>query len=337
MAHAAPTATPAAGGAPRVLGFDAIAALLEGLPLVDAMEAGFVAYSRGDANVPPVGELLLPGGECHIKHGTIRGHPHYVVKVASGFPGNPALGLPAANGLMLLFDASTGAAVAVLLDRGLLTDARTAAAGALAARLLAPDRPDGSGAIGIVGTGAQARFQARWLLGVTSERRLRCWGRSAAKAQRLAEELRGIGFDAAASPDLGEMMAASSLVVTTTNAEDPLILPEHLHPGLHVTAIGSDAAHKQELHAGVLAEADAVVVDSRAQAALRGEVHRAVAAGTLSMERVVEIGEVAAGTRPGRIDERSVTVADLTGLAVQDLQIASAVVSADRAAQEPPP
>ena len=125
------------------------------LPTVDvqsAIEEAFAAYSRGEAVVPPVGEMSFddPPGEVHLKYGYLKNGEHYVVKIASGFYDNPSLGLPSSQGLMLLFDQATGVLSSVLLDEGKLTDLRTGAAGAVAARHLAPERIE---AIGVGGTG----------------------------------------------------------------------------------------------------------------------------------------------------------------------------------------
>ncbi len=142
----------------RVVRWDEIDSALARVDVVAEIERGFVAYSRGECVVPPVGELIFdePPGEVHIKYGYVRGEEHYVVKVASGFYGNAKLGLPSGQGMMILFRQATGEPVLVLLDEGRLTDERTAAAGAAAARLLAPPEIE---AIGIFGTGIQARLQ----------------------------------------------------------------------------------------------------------------------------------------------------------------------------------
>ena len=119
-----------------VVSWPLIEAVLDGIDLQAEMARGFIEYSRGDCVIPPVGELLIeeePRGEVHIKYGYVRGGDTYVIKIASGFPGNTALGLPTSNGMMLLFDTTTGVLKRALLEEGRLTDIRTAAAGALAA------------------------------------------------------------------------------------------------------------------------------------------------------------------------------------------------------------
>jgi len=154
-----------------------ITAIVENLDVVAAMEEGFIQYSKGNTVVPPVGELLFedPKGDAHIKYGYIKNDDYYVVKIASGFYDNAKLGIPSSQGLMVLFDQKTGVPKAVLLDEGYLTDIRTAAAGALAAKYFAPKEITG---IGIVGTGIQARLQLKYLQTITSCDVVWIWGRN---------------------------------------------------------------------------------------------------------------------------------------------------------------
>ncbi|MEM7336454.1 MAG: hypothetical protein AAF490_30525, partial [Chloroflexota bacterium] len=126
---------------PKIINKAQIETILQQIPpqnLLQLIEWGFKQYSLGNSVVPPVGELLMDNGEVHIKYGLIKGNDHYVIKIASGFFDNPKLGLPTSNGMMLAFNQKTGQPTAVLLDEGLLTDVRTAVAGAIAAKHLAP-------------------------------------------------------------------------------------------------------------------------------------------------------------------------------------------------------
>ncbi len=308
----------------RVHARAAIERALADLDLLPAIEAGFVALSEGRANVPPVGELIVEKGEVHIKYGAIAGDDRYVVKIASGFYGNPARGLASGNGLMLLFDQETGAPTDVLLDAGLLTDIRTAIAGAVAAKHLAPR--DG-GPVGILGTGVQARLQLRHLRGVVPFDHAVVWGRDAAKVARYRADMAGEGFSVEAAASPAALAARCRLIVTTTPAVTPLLTAADIRPGTHINAMGSDTPHKQELDAAILARAERVVADSRAQAQLRGEIFRACAAGLLDLGRVAEIGEVIAGRAAGRTQADEITVFDSTGVAVQDIKIAAAVAA----------
>jgi len=305
-----------------VLRRDEIEALLGGVDLTAAMEQAFVKYSQGLAVLPPVGELLFtdPPGDVHIKYGYISGDDCYVVKVASGFYRNPTLGLASSNGVMLLFRQQTGELLAVLLDEGHLTDIRTAAAGAVAARHLAPSSVE---CIGIVGCGNQGEQQLRCLAPVVRCRQVLVWGRDSKRLTDFQRRLADTDFRVVPAATIEALVERCRLIVTTTPSEQPLL--HAVQAGTHVTAIGSDTPLKQELAPAVLAQADLVAVDSRDQSRSRGEVFRAVAAGAIDADRVVELGSVIAGSCRGRQTDRDITVADLTGIATQDIEIAKAI------------
>ena len=311
----------------RIIGLDEIEAAMRGVDLLPAIEEAFVAYSAGRAVVPPVGELLIPDqqADVHIKYGYIAGDPYYVIKVASGFYANPGRGLPSSNGLMLVFSRTTGDLLAVLLDEGHLTDLRTGAAGAIAAKHLAPPRVS---RIGIVGTGTQARYQLRMLKAVTPCRDVLAWGRDPERLARYRDEMSAEGFAVATTSWTADVMADCQLIVTTTASRAPLLLREALRPGVHITAVGADSPGKQELDPLILRGADVVVADSIAQCLERGEIAHAVRSRCVRADDVVELGSVIAGTARGRTSDEQITVADLTGVAVQDIVIARAVYDA---------
>jgi ornithine cyclodeaminase len=309
----------------RTIELPEIEQALEDLDILPLIESGFVAYSEGRAVVPPVGELILDEGETHIKYGFIRGEPWYVIKIASGFYRNPERGLPSGDGMMLLFSQATGQPVATLLDRGRLTDVRTAAAGAIGARYLAPSRVE---RIGVAGTGVQARLQLQHLKPITDCRSVLAWGRHDERLDAYRRDMEAEGFEVAVTRDPASLGTGCQLIVTTTPATEPLLRADDVRPGTHISAIGSDAPHKQELDPGILSRASLVVADSRAQCRERGEIARALDAGALSPDQVVELGDVIAGRAPRRTSDDQITVFDSTGVAVQDIQIASAVARA---------
>ncbi len=309
----------------KILTIERITEVLPRIDLFSRIEEGFVSYSAGKAVVPPVGEMLLEKGEVHIKYGYIRGNRYYVVKVASGFYENPKLGLPSSSGLMLLFSQQTGELLGVLLDEGRLTDIRTAVAGAIAARYLAPKNVS---RIGIVGTGIQARLQLRYLKQITNCRKVLVWGRTDEHLKSYKADMEAEGFEVEFAGETSYILRNCNLVVTCTPSKTPLLFAEDLRPGTHITAVGSDTPDKQELDAEILSKADVVVADSIAQCLERGEIHRAIEAGKLSREKLVELGDVISGKSKGRTSEEQVTVADLTGVAVQDIEIAEAVYEA---------
>jgi len=302
---------------------------------VDALEAvreAFRKLSSGDAVQPPVMRIDVPEhrGEVDVKGAYIRGLDSFAVKVSSGFFDNPQLGLPTASGLMILIDAHTGMPTTVLLDNGYLTDVRTALAGAVAADAMARPQID---TVAVLGAGSQARWQLRALMLVRSPRRALVWARRPEAARGYAGEMSdALGIAVEAVPEAEAAVARADLVVTTTPARRPILRADWLHPGLHVTAMGSDAEHKQELEPEVLRRADVVVSDRRQQGLTIGELRAAREAGVdVSEARVAELGEVLAGTRPGRASGDEITVCDLTGTGVQDTAIAR--LAAARAAE----
>ncbi len=310
----------------RIVGRSEIEAVLPAVDVVEAMEEAFVAYSQGRAVVPPVGELLFdsPPGDAHIKYGYLKGDDIFVIKVATGFYDNPRKGLPPNAGLMLVFDATNGLAKAVLMDEGHLTNVRTAAAGAVAAKHL---MPDGVETIGILGSGLQARLQADFLRQVTSVRDAVVWARRGEAVEALARDLSDLGFRVSAAASPSAVAASARLIVTATASHAPLLRPEDVRPGTHITAMGSDTEGKQELSADLVASADRLVADSLAQCRERGEISRALQDGLVKEDAVVELGQVIAGACPGRRGPDEITIADLTGVAVQDIAISKAVLS----------
>ena len=309
----------------KILNLEQIQAALPSLDLMQDIEAGFVAYSEGRAVVPPVGELVMkePPGDVHIKYGYLSGDEYYVIKIASGFYENPALGLPSSNGLMLLFSQKTGALCSVLLDEGHLTDIRTAIAGAIAARYLGPADVT---RIGIFGTGIQARLQLEHLAPVTDCREVIVWGRNQLKLDAYQEDMARSGYSVSTTLDAADLLSNCNLVVTTTPTTEPILKwSAEIDHGLHITAMGSDTPHKQELDLATMGRADLVVADSISQCITRGEIHHALHSGVIQESDIVELGDVVSGKIAGRVSDDQVTVADLTGVAVQDIKIAEAV------------
>ncbi|HZZ34690.1 MAG TPA: hypothetical protein VFE03_03130 [Caulobacteraceae bacterium] len=306
---------------PMIVSRATLEAVLPDIDQVAAMEAAFVAYSQGRTQMAAIGELVFesPPGDAHIKSGHIAGDEVFVVKVATGFYDNPKRGLPSSSGLVMVFDATTGEPRAILLDEGMLTDERTAAAGATAARHLAPAAIE---RIAILGAGVQARLQLRRLCSVTPCRAVRVWARRPDAAAALVAEAEAMGFSVQVAATPGQATQDAQLVVTTTPSTTPLLTAADIRPGTHITAVGADSAHKQELSSDLLAKADLIVADSLIQCRERGELRRAP-----DGPRVAELGEVIAGRTAGRLSEDEITIADLTGVAVQDIALAKAVLA----------
>ncbi len=317
----------------KIVKIDQIKEVLPAIDLLPAIEAGFVAYSEQKSVVPPVGELLFdnPPGDVHIKYGYLAGDAYYVIKIASGFYENPKLNLPSSNGLMLLFSQKTGQLLSILLDEGHLTDLRTAAAGAIAAKFLAPGKIH---RIGIIGTGIQARLQLRFLARITDCRAVIAWGRGQDKLAGYQKEMESAGFTIDTTQDAHDITATCNLIVTATASTVPLLWADQIQRGAHITAVGADTPQKQELDPAILAKADLVVADSISQCVERGEIAHAIQKRLIKTEDLVELGHVISDQSPARTSDDQITIADLTGVAVQDIQIAKAVYQAT-ASEEP--
>jgi ectoine utilization protein EutC len=293
------------------------------LDVVRVVEEGFAHLVRGEAHVPPIMIIEVPGrrGEIDIKSAYIEGLDTFAVKIASGFQANSQEQLPTSSGMMILLSAVTGFPQALLLDNGYLTDLRTAAAGAIAAKYLARKSID---TVGVLGSGAQARYQVRALRLVRDFKKVKVWARRTDAAERYVDDMsRELGCVVEPVADPHDAVSGSDIVITSTAARQPLVDAEWVHPGLHITAMGSDGPDKRELDPKVLAQADLFVCDLKSQSETLGELHHALDSGVVGRDRnVIELGELVTGSRPGRTDDRQVTVCDLTGVGVQDTVIA---------------
>ena len=305
------------------------------LEALDVVEQAFTWLAEGRVEMPPIQHIDVTDapGDVDIKSAYVRGLDHFAIKIASGFFGNAAQGLPTGSGLMVVLSAETGFCRAVLLDNGYLTDLRTALAGGVAARHLAPDPLETAG---IVGTGRQADLQTRALYLVRPFQKLRIYGRDPQKAEALARRLGAdLGVEAQAEPSIHRLVAQSQCVVTTTPSNAPLITADMLHPGLHLTTMGSDIPGKQELDPAVFARADRIVVDRRSQSERLGELQHLAAEDRESLS-IDELGDLTSGRTPGRRHGDEITVCDLTGTGVQDTAIALYALEAARASTRSP-
>jgi len=217
------------------------------LDAVACVERAFTALAGGGVVMPPILRLDIAetNGEVDVKTAYIPGVDSFAIKISPGFFDNPALGLPSVNGLMTLFSARTGLLEAVFLDNGYLTDVRTAAAGAVAAKHLA--RADARRAA-VLGAGVQARLQLEALALVRPLETATVWARDPAKAAACAADLTArLGLPVRAASDAQTAVADADVIILTTPSSTPILKTDWLRPGQHVTAMGSDAEHKNEL------------------------------------------------------------------------------------------
>ena len=290
---------------------------------IAAVEEGFSKLAKKEATVPPILAVPVPenNGEVDVKAAYIHGMESFAIKIAAGFHNNHRLGLPTGSGMMVLISTKTGFPRAVLMDNGYLTDVRTGAAGALAARYLARETID---TVGVIGSGAQARYQVRGLALVRRFRRLLVYGITPERVDKYVSEIRSeLEIEVVKANSAEQVVKESDIVVTTTPSRHPYLKADWLHPGLHITAMGSDGVGKQELYPQVFARADVVACDQKSQCFRLGELQHALAAGIVNKDSlIVELGDLILGRHVGRESDNQITVCDLTGVGVQDTAIA---------------
>lgn len=285
--------------------------------VIEAVEAAFIAYGRGEARMPPKVYLEVPDGD-------FRAMPAYVggaagVKWVNVHPQNPTrYGLPTVMALIIYNDPTTGVPLAVL-DGTLITRYRTGAAAAVATRALA--RPDAR-TLGLVGCGGQAEAHLLALTTVLKPERIYLADRRREAAERLAVRF----------PDLDcqvvdvERACAADVVSTLTPAREPFVRRAWLRPGCHINAMGADAPGKQELETEVLLEAR-IFVDDWEQASHSGEINVPYSQGKIKSVAGT-LPDLLCGRIPGRRSADEITIFDSTGLALQDLAVARLVYDA---------
>ncbi|TKT75039.1 ectoine utilization protein EutC [Aquamicrobium sp. LC103] len=303
------------------------------LDAVACVENAFRALATQAVAMPPILRLDIPeaNGEVDVKTAYVPGIDGFAIKISPGFFDNPRLGLPSVNGMMVLLSSKTGLVEALLLDNGYLTDVRTAAAGAVAAKHLACED---AAVAAVFGAGVQAGLQLEALTLVRPIREARIWARDGAKAEAAAADLSDrLGIDVRAEPDAEKAAFGAEVIVTTTPATEPLIKAGFVSAGQHITAMGSDAEHKNEIQPAVIRMADLYVADNAKQTRRLGELHHAIEAGVMAADaEVTELGQIIAGERHGRRAAADITIADLTGTGVQDTAIATLASERARAA-----
>ena len=300
-----------------------IVRLMDYSDYVDAVEAAFRAAVEGRAVAPPASALHVPSGSFHAKGAALLGDDAKVaIKLNGNFPGNPAANaLPTVQGIIYLADGVNGRPLAVM-DSIEVTINRTGAATTLAARHLA--RRDSRVAT-VCGAGVQGRIQLAAIAAAVKLERVHVWDIDGQAADRLAQEMSAaLKLDVRSAPDLS-IVRESDIVVTCTSARRAFLTPELVRPGTFISAVGADNSDKHEIDPRLYA-ASLAVVDSLEQAAEIGDLHHALEAGAVTRAHVhASLGEILAGTKPGRTDEQSITLFDSTGMGLQDVAAAVAI------------
>lgn len=295
---------------------------------VDAVAEAFMAHTRGDGRAFPVVREQLPGsGIFGVKSGYLAQTQVIGLKAGGFWSENPKRGLPAHQSAALVFDADTGQLSAVM-DANVITILRTAAAGALAAKHLAPA---GARTLAVVGSGVQATAQTRAAVwAVPSIDTVWIHARSDTSYSRFERSVADLDLTLLRAASIRESVRAADVVVTTTPSWKPLIEGTWLQERVHVSAIGTDTKGKQELDPDILRGA-MLVVDDWDQARTIGECQHGHREGWLQYDAVhAELGELIMGAKAGRTEATTRSVFDSTGLALQDLATASAAVHTAR-------
>jgi ornithine cyclodeaminase len=311
-----------------VLSAAEVMSLLDLDALADTLQAAMTDLSAGRASVPPRVAALVPERDAMLAAmpAYLPGTGALAAKLVSVFPQNQDLA--SHHALVCCFDPGTGAPVAVM-DGTYLTAARTAAGSAVATRLLA--RP-GASRVAVIGTGVQARAHARALSRLPGVRTVLITGRDQAKASALAAALAAAGVPAQAASSAGEAVRSADVVCAATHAASPVLCREWLRPGTHVNSVGYNTSGTGEIDLATIRDA-LVVVESRAAALALPPAGAIELAGAIERQAVnaaaiIEIGEVAAGTAPGRADDAQLTLYKSVGVAAQDAAAAALVLAA---------
>ncbi|MBE0564055.1 MULTISPECIES: iminosuccinate reductase BhcD [Hyphomicrobiales] len=304
-----------------------IAGLMSEAVVFEAIENVFAAMARGEArNFPVIREAIGHADALYgFKSGFDRAGLVLGLKAGGYWPGNMAKGLTNHQSTILLFDPDTGR-IKAAVGGNLLTALRTAAASAVSIKHLA--RPDAR-VLGMVGAGHQSAYQMRAAVHVRKFDKVVGWNLHPEMLPRLADTAAELGlpFEAVDLPELG---AQADVIITVTSSFAPTLLSGHVRPGTHLACMGTDTRGKQEVEAALLARAR-VFADEVEQAVTIGEAQHAVAQGLIDADAITPLGAVVAGLAQGRTSPQEITLFDGTGVALQDLAVASVAVEAARA------
>ena len=291
--------------------------------IIPIIENAFISLSNDEAIMPPILRLDIEdnNGEVDVKTAYIKGLDTFAIKMSSGFYDNPSKGLPSTGGVMFLIDSKTGILQTILLDGGYLTDLRTAIAGAISAKYLSNNNVS---EVGVIGAGMQAKLQLLSLNLVREIKIIRIWSRNFQKVEKLIKELEAlINIKIINCKNAQEVTENSNILITTTPATKPLIKSEWLNKGTHITAMGSDAEHKNEIDPKIIQNCDLYVSDRQSQTSILGELHHAIKNNFVSKDKKFpELGDIISGKNKGRLSDDQITLCDLTGTGVQDTAIA---------------
>lgn len=296
--------------------------------IIGEIETGFAQLSRGEAVSPPFINFTALGlhgqeGHVHFKAGYIKGDNYFVFKYSAGFWGNQEEGLPTDTGFFMIFDARTGQPVAMIEGGDFtLTDYRTAAAGAVAAKWLSVKE---SSRVGIIGNGVQAKLQLVALEKIRPVKEVKVWGRNPEHVSSYIDWIRKKlpGLSLTPCAEIEHAVRDVDILVTATPSSKPIIFPEWISQGTHITGVGACGSDMQELDAKVFGLPGVkIYADSVEACAANGDIHHALEEKIITRAGIKgDLGDVINGRVAGRTSDNDITIADLVGLGVQDAKI----------------
>ncbi len=293
--------------------------IIQHLPKIDdlasALKQSYIDFSGGNYDIPPVGCLSLPHGEMHIKYGRSFSSPYAAIKIASGSYNNIKQGLPASSGCILIVDTETGFPIALLQDEGLLTDIRTSVSGAMMAKHFMPDANE----MGIIGCGTQGYYQALHTCQMLAINKVNAFDLSPENAKVLKHKLQPHDIEVKICDSIEWLCNHSDIITTVTPSKKGYLDASWLKQKVLVNAFGCDTTGKQELKNNVLTHAGLLLADSYSQCTDHGELQYA---DNHTKGKVIEFGQTLSQQAA---NHTGIIVADYTGVACQDITIATIV------------
>ena len=286
--------------------------------LFEPVKQAFIAYNSNDLIGIPVNLLhFSDGADTHIKIAALKGYDYFSIKVVSMFPENIKQNLAPNSGAIFLFDSTTGFPTATINDRGIITDLRTAAAGAIITNFLAAKTAT---TVAIIGTGLQAYYQIKALANLRTINRLIIYGRSNKKSFVLKEKLTKLNSDISIGivNEVEEAVKNSDIIITTTSSRTPIIKGQWLKKGQHITAIGADDIYKNEIDNNCFNYADHIFIDSLELNTKYGEYSHAIKTSPKLIDKTTEFGK-AFQNKVFSNNQNKITIAKLVGIGIQDL------------------
>lgn len=283
-------------------------------------------FSKGETITPPFMVFTIPesNGSVHFKCGYVPAQKYFAMKYSGAFYGNEKLGLSNFLGLFMVFNAITGEVVAIIDDKGYLTDYRTGVAGAIATSVLANSDSE---VVAMIGTGVQARMQLMTLLKVFPKiKTLQVWSRTETSLAKYVNEVKKLypSLNVMVCKTAEDAVKNADIIYTVTYSAQPILKAEWIKKGAHITAVGACEPNMQELDPEILKIADLVCVDSIDACAKNGELHHAIEKGVLTKENVIELGKAISSKVKRK--QTDITICDLVGIGFQDAVIANCVM-----------